>query len=96
MNAKSEKAGNSGDAGEITALYTDDAALLQPGSPMVHHKDNIQSYSKAMIDMGVTNVDLKTSEITISGNDAFEVGTLLTRLAIPRPRAKPFSSGERG
>ena len=75
VNAQWEKAANSGDAAGLTALYTDDAVLLPPASPMVQGKDNIQAYWKAMIDMGVSNMDLETIELTVSGNDAFEVGT---------------------
>jgi len=70
-----EKAANSGDAAGLTALYTDDAALLPPASPMVQGKDNIQAYWKAMVDMGVSNMDLETIETAVFGKDAFKVGT---------------------
>ena len=44
VNVQFEEAANSGDAAGLTALYTDDAALLPPASPMVQGKDNIQAY----------------------------------------------------
>ena len=75
VNAEWERAANSGDAAGLTALYTDDAMLLPPASPMVQGRDNIQTYWEAMIDMGVSNMDLNTIELTVSGSDAFEVGT---------------------
>jgi len=72
--AQWEKAANSGDAAGLTSLYTDDAMLLPPAAPLVQGRDNILSYWEAMIKMGVSNMDLETIELTVAGNDAFEIG----------------------
>jgi uncharacterized protein (TIGR02246 family) len=94
--AQWEKAANSGVAAGLTALYTDDAVLLPPASPMVQGKDDIQAYWQAMADMGVSNMDLETTEITVSGNDAFEVGTFTYKAADTQASGKAIVLWRKG
>jgi len=70
-----EQSFNAGDAAGVAAMYTDDAALLPPGAPMVQGNEKVQEFWKSMMDMGMSDVDLTAVEILVSGNNASEVGT---------------------
>lgn len=74
-NAKVEKAVSAGDADTLASLYTDDAILMPPGSPMVTGKDNIASVWQSMFEMGVSELDLQPTEVNVTGDTAAEVGT---------------------
>ena len=72
---KFEQAANAGDAAGVAAMYADDAALLPPGEPMVQGSEKVLESWKAMLDMGMSDLDLTPTEIIVSGNNASEVGT---------------------
>ncbi len=74
---------NRGDAAMITAMYTRDALLLPPNSPIIENHDNIRSYWQNVIKAGVKAVELKTTRLETCGDTAYEVGQYT--LTIPKP-----------
>ena len=63
-----------GDAGSIAALYTIDGQLLPPNSDIVVGRNLIEAFWKAVIDMGIKAVRLKTVEIAGQADRAIEFG----------------------
>ncbi len=62
------------DAAGLASLYTEDAKLLPPGSPMVTGKEAIQSFWQSAMDMGIKEARLDTVEVESEGNLACEIG----------------------
>jgi uncharacterized protein (TIGR02246 family) len=66
---------NKGDFAGVGALYTEDASLLPPGSPMVKGRSNIQAFwtqaGQAVGDVELTAVDVKP----LGPDAAREIGT---------------------
>lgn len=71
-----EQAANSGDPAGLAEMYTDDAWLLPPGAAMVQGKGNIENFWKSILDIGLSDIHLTSTEIIVSGNTASEVGTV--------------------
>lgn len=63
-----------GDPHAIAALYTIDANILPPNEKIIRGQDNIGEYWAAMIEMGVSRVDLETLEAHSFGEYAYQVG----------------------
>ena len=72
-NKKFMDAFSRADAAGIAALYTDDAKLLPPGSPMMSGKDAIQSFWQGAMDMGIKEAKLEIVAVESAGNLAYEV-----------------------
>ncbi len=73
---------NRGDAAVITSMYTRDALLLPPNSPIIGNHQGIRTYWQSLINAGVKAVELKTSTLEACGNTAYEVGQYT--LTIPK------------
>ena len=73
--SKFEQAVNAGDAAAVAAMYTEDAALLPPGAPMVQGNAKVQEFWQSMLDSGMSSLDLNAMEIIVSGSNASDVGT---------------------
>ena len=72
-NQKFMDAFSRADAAGIAALYTDDAKLLPPGSPMMTGKDAIQSFWQGAMDMGIKEAKLEIVAVESADNLAYEV-----------------------
>ena len=63
LNARFAELFNKGDAAGVAALYTDDAVVLPPGSPIVKGKADIEAFWKkaaeGLGDAKLTTVDVK-------------------------------------
>jgi uncharacterized protein (TIGR02246 family) len=64
-----------GDASGCAAVYTEDAKLLPPNSPLVTGKQAIQAFWQGGIDMGIKGATLQTVELEEHGDTVIEVGT---------------------
>jgi uncharacterized protein (TIGR02246 family) len=69
-----EEAANSKDAAAVGSLYTEDATLLPPGSPMIKGRQNIQQFWKSFFDAGASDGKLTTVELNAMGDVACEIG----------------------
>lgn len=68
------------DAEAVAARYTDDAHLMPPNSPVVEGAQAIQTTFQGLFGMGVTKVQLATTEVEAMGNLACEVGKYTTHV----------------
>ena len=66
---------NQGDAAAVAALYTEEANLLPPNSPMIVDRKGIQAFWQNGFDAGVGNLQPTVIELSVSGDMAHEVGT---------------------
>lgn len=73
-SARFEAAYNGGDAQAVAALYTEDGAVLPPGSARIDGREGIAGLWQSFIDAGVRDLDLETVELEASGDSASEVG----------------------
>ena len=65
---------NKGDAAAVAAMYTSNARLLPPNSPMIGGRQGIQEFWQSLITAGVKAVRLETDQVEACGNTAYEVG----------------------
>lgn len=72
---KFEQAYNSGDAAAMAELYTEDAAVLPPGSARQDGREAIQGVWSGAMDQGLQDIDLTVVEVHAAGDMATEVGT---------------------
>lgn len=71
---------NDKDAAKVASFYTEDAVLMPPNQPMVKGRSNIEAHWKAAFQQGLTNLQLRPIESSISGAQAFEAGTATVTL----------------
>jgi uncharacterized protein (TIGR02246 family) len=74
VNMEFSAAFNRGDAAAVAGLYTEDGSLLPPGENIVSGRSNIEAYWKAGVDAGLSNLQLKASEVEAHDPLAYEVG----------------------
>lgn len=67
---------NSGNATGLVEFYTEDAALMAPGSPRLVGRDAIRENWQNSLDGGVGDISLNTTEVLDGGDIAVETGTL--------------------
>ena len=72
-NQKFMDAFSRSDAAGIAALYTEDAKLLPPGSPMLSGKGAIEAFWKGAMDMGLKEAKLDIVDVESQGNLACEI-----------------------
>ncbi len=73
-NRQFEEAFARGDAAACAAVYTDDAKILPPDSPVLTGKQAAQALWQSFIDMGVKRVSLQRLELEDMGDRAVEIG----------------------
>lgn len=73
-NRQFEEAFARGDAAGCAAVYTDDAKILPPDSPVLTGKQAAQEMWQSFINMGVKRVSLQTLELEEMGDMAVDRG----------------------
>ena len=73
-NQKLMEAFDAGDAEAVAALYTEDAAVMPPGSDLARGRDGAQEFWQGAFDAGLTGVDLTTDQLDVQGDTAIETG----------------------
>jgi ketosteroid isomerase-like protein len=67
----------------MAALYTDNAKVMPPNEPIVSGKEAIEKYWRsAATELGLTEVTLKTVDLEIAGDTAYEVGEADMKLSV--------------
>jgi uncharacterized protein (TIGR02246 family) len=66
-----------GDSAAVAALYTDDAQVMGPGSPVASGRAAIAAFWQGSIDSGIQNVELRTADVVTAGDLAAETGTVV-------------------
>ena len=81
VNRAFEEAARKGDMDRLASLYTPDAMVLAPDTPVVKGRDAIkQFWTSAAQQMGLKEVRLQTTDLQIAGDTAYEVGEALLTL----------------
>jgi uncharacterized protein (TIGR02246 family) len=65
-----------GDAKAVAELYTEDARVIAPGSPVARGRAAIAAFWQKSIDSGVKEVALETADVESSGDLAAETGAV--------------------
>jgi uncharacterized protein (TIGR02246 family) len=63
-----------GEATAVANLYTADAQVIAPGSPVARGRAAIAAFWQKSIDSGVKDVTLETAEVESAGELAYETG----------------------
>jgi len=88
FNAAFSKAVSNQDVAEVVSLYADDARVLAPNAPMAEGRKAILEVFGAMIEEGVTSLDLESVDVLEDGALAVDVGRYV--LGIQPPGADPI------
>jgi uncharacterized protein (TIGR02246 family) len=74
-NRKFSAAAASKDYAGMAAFYTEDAKLLPPDAPIVSGRKAIEEFWRAAANaLGLTDATLKTIDLEIAGDAAYEIG----------------------
>ena len=65
---------NQGDATAVASLYTEEATLLEPNSPLVVGRENIQAMLQGFFDTNDLKLQLTVIELSVNGDMAHKVG----------------------
>jgi uncharacterized protein (TIGR02246 family) len=63
-----------GNSTAVAQLYTADARVIAPGSPVASGRSAIAAFWQKAIDSGVRDVNLETDEVESAGDLAYETG----------------------
>jgi len=74
LNKQWKDAFNMGDAAAIAALYTEEARLLPPNSPILVGKEAIQNFYQSSINDCDCDLQLTTLEVVVARDLAYEIG----------------------
>lgn len=75
VNRQFEDAARKGDLVRLASLYTADAIALPPDGQPVRGRDNIQQmWGNIARQLGLTDVQLNTLDLEVTGDTAYEVG----------------------
>jgi ketosteroid isomerase-like protein len=89
VNRRFEEAMNRGDVADACEVYVADAKILPPDASMVTGRRAIQAFwQKAAEGLGLKQVRLKTAELKVSGDTAYEIGEALLGLQSGSATAK--------
>jgi uncharacterized protein (TIGR02246 family) len=69
-----EKDYAAGDSKAIAEAYAEDGVMLPPDATVVKGREAIAKLWKSWIDEGLKNLKLKTTEVEVSGDLAYEIG----------------------
>jgi uncharacterized protein (TIGR02246 family) len=64
------------DAKAVAGLYTADAQVIAPGSPVARGRPAIAAFWQKSIDSGIKDITLETEEVESAGNLAYETGVV--------------------
>ena len=65
-----------GDSTAVAALYTTDAQVIAPGSPVAKGRPAIAAFWQGSIDSGIQDVKLETGDVASAGDLAYETGVV--------------------
>ena len=65
-----------GDASAIANLYTENARVIAPGSPVVSGRPAIAEFWRSFFESGIKDVAIETAEVESAGDLAYETGTV--------------------
>jgi len=82
-NEQFVEAYNRGDIAAVAALYTDDAVLMPPNSPMMRGRQAIQQFWEEARQMGLRDPTLRTIQLEERGDTAYEVGEYTLQIEMP-------------
>jgi len=88
-NAKMVADYAAGDAKALALAYTDDAMMLPPDATRVVGHAAIEVLWKSWIDAGIKNLTLKSTDIEISGDLAYEAGELALQMPVKGGNPSP-------
>jgi len=71
------------DAERVTALYAEGAQIMMPGRPPIIGRSEILDFYKGALHGLIESIRLDTSEIEVSGDLAYAVGSNRIRLSPP-------------
>jgi uncharacterized protein (TIGR02246 family) len=75
VNRQFEESARKGDLDRLASLYTPDAIALPPGGPVVKGRDSIkQMWGSIATQIGLKDVALRTLDLELAGETAYEVG----------------------
>jgi uncharacterized protein (TIGR02246 family) len=74
---------NKGDATGFANVYASDAMILPPNAEPIRGREAITKFWRGGWDAGLRNVVLTTTEVSASGNTAYEVGTAQLEMRKP-------------
>lgn len=74
-NAQWRAAFRSGDSASLARIYAPDASLFPPSAASIEGRDRIIEYFGAQRRAGIGEADLKTLDVVVVGDVAYEVGT---------------------
>lgn len=78
INALSDQwivAFNQGDAAAVAAFYTEEGKRIPPNQPMVVGKESIQDWIQTSLDLGIGDLQVTVTEISIDGDMAYIIGS---------------------
>lgn len=81
-NAKMVADYAAGNARALALAYTEDAVMLPPDATRVVGHAAIEALWKSWIDTGISNLTLKSTDLEISGDLAYEVGDLALQMPV--------------
>ena len=88
-NAKMVADYAAGNAKALALAYTDDAVMLPPDATRVVGHAAIEALWKSWIDAGIKNLTLKSTDLEISGDLAYEVGDLALQMPVKGGNPSP-------
>jgi uncharacterized protein (TIGR02246 family) len=81
----------------MAALYTDNAKVLPPDAPIVTGKKAIEEFWRAAATaLGLTDVTLKTIDLEVTGDTAYELGEADLQLGSGQAKVKYLVVWHRG
>jgi ketosteroid isomerase-like protein len=79
-NAKFREAVRLGKAGDIAALYTDEATILPPHQDLIKGRDKIEAFWRAGLEAGIKDAVLTTGDVDVAGGRISEIGTYTLKI----------------
>ena len=89
LDAKFERNAMSGSAKTLVeGFYAEDAVVLAPGAPRMQGRSAITAFWEGMLAAGVTDLTLRTADISASGDLAYGVGEYAASIGGERREGK--------